>query len=252
MWYQDLCEYYKVSAKDAIELGTRKAGRKPSLPASLTCSAVSGKNFEELWDDCPRDTIQQKMDFYKDIGAWQAFRQCNYRQNLNYERLFYDHITNGSSIVEYGCGVAPLTNHIIENPKNLDLSSMKFSLVDVSGEHLEFAKWRLKKKAPDIDFDFHEITSEYIVPSFDRKFDVICIMDVLEHLPNPYDIMQMLYNCSNSNAILIETWVDKSDGKTGGPDLEEAEEQRGVTMNFINSHFNRLKNGSIRVHKRKD
>jgi len=250
MWYQDLCEYYGVSEETAIELGTRKSGRRPSLPSSPTCKSVSGKSFEELWDEKPRDTIQQKMDFYKDIGAWQVFRQCNYRHNFNYSSLIYSQLKNGASLVEYGCGVAPLTNYIIENPQNFDIKSMKFSLVDVSGEHLEFAKWRLKKKAPDVDFDFHEITSDYSIPLFNRKFDIICIMDVLEHLPNPYVVMQYLCEQANPNAILVETWINK-DHDAGGPDLQEAQDQRANTMELINANFDLLKKGSIRVRRKK-
>jgi len=251
-WYDDLCEYYDVTPEEAIELSTRKRGRKPNLPASPTCQAVSGKTFEELWDEKPRETLQQKMDFYKDIGAWQAFRQCNYRQAENYNRFFGDYITGNSSIVEYGCGVAPFTNFIIEHRNDYgDITNMKFSMVDVAGEHLEFAKWRLSKKAPNIDFDFHEITSEYAVPVFDRKFDVICIMDVLEHLPNPYDVISNLINHSNQGAMLVETWIDKSGGKASGPDLEESELQKKETMALMKKEFDMIKGGTIRAWKKK-
>ena len=61
-------------------------------------------------------------------------------------------------MVEYGCGIAPVTNYIIEHRNELgNLTSSIFVLVDVEGEHLEFAKWRLQKKAPDLKFVFHQI-----------------------------------------------------------------------------------------------
>ena len=53
-WYDDLCEYYKVTPEEADLLGTRKTGRKPNLPGSLTCDPVSGKTFEEIWERKPR------------------------------------------------------------------------------------------------------------------------------------------------------------------------------------------------------
>jgi len=248
-WYDDLCEYYGVSPSDAFLLGQRKTGRRPNLPGSKTCKPVRGMNFEELWDSNPRNTTQEKMDFYKDIGAWQVFRQCNYRNNFNYGRLFFPYLNKTSSVVEYGCGIAPLTNYIVERKSSFDdLRGMKFSIVDVAGEHLEFAKWRLKKKAPDIDLEIHEITERYILPSFGRKFDVICIMDVFEHLPNPYDVMKNLCEHSNDNAVLVETWRE---GKAGGPDLQEAEDQRAITIKLINDEFQRTKNGSIRVYRKR-
>jgi len=245
-WYDDLCDYYNVSPKDAIELGIRKTGRRPNLPSSTTCKAVNGKNFEELWSMKPRQTIQDKMDFYKDIGAWQVFRQCNYRHDFNYGNIYFPYLTKTSSIVEYGCGVAPLTNYIIEHANTIgNIENMKFSLVDVAGEHFEFAKWRLHKKAPNIKFYFYEINSNCMVPLFDVKFDIICIMDVFEHLPNPMDVMVNLYKHSNHNCLLVETWRE---GKSGGPDLPEAESQRTSTMQFINKYYNKIKDGSIRMY----
>ncbi|MFA5153833.1 MAG: methyltransferase domain-containing protein [Clostridia bacterium] len=221
-WFNDLCEYYNVSPEEAIQLGIRKTGRRPDLPSSKTCNAVKGLNFEELWQLKPRDTIQQKMDFYKDIGAWLVFRQCNYRSNFDYRGLFFQHLKPNSSIVEYGCGVAPLTNFIIEHFP--DISNMKFSLVDVESEPLNFAKWRLNKKVSKNQFDFYTITAKQMIPDFgDKQIDIICIMDVFEHLPNPYDVMVNLNNHSHKDTILIETWVDN---KPSGPDLQEARDEK--------------------------
>ena len=252
-WWEDLVEYYGVSKEDAIALGIRKTGRRPNLPGSKTCKPVSGKNFEELWDEKPRDTIQQKMDFYKDIGAWQVFRQCNYRSTFDYGKLFFPYIkSKTTSLLEYGCGVAPLTNYIVENKETIgDIKGMSFALVDVVGEHLEFAKWRLKNKAPDVKFDFYEITAENPIPKFTNNFDIICIMDVLEHLPNPYDVMLNILGYLNNEAVMVMTWVDKSGGKSGGPDLEESENERKITMKLICDNFDLLKNGSIQIYRKK-
>jgi SAM-dependent methyltransferase len=244
-WWDDLCEYYNVSKEEAIELGTRKTGRKPNLPASKTCKAVSGMTMEELWDFKPRETLQEKMDFYKDIGAWQTFRQCNYRQTFNYSRMFFSHLKEGCNVLEYGCGVAPLTNCIVEKYKGCDISSMTFHLVDVGGEHLEFAKWRLKKKCPNINVKFHEITSEYSTPVFDINFDIVCIMDVFEHLPNPLEVITNITDHTNDRAFLVETWRK---GAVGGCDLQEAEDQRRDTMKFINSNYKKVKGGSYRCY----
>ena len=68
---------------------------------------------------------------------------------------------------------------------------------------------------------FHEITEEYAVPQFDHNFDIICIMDVFEHLPNPYDVVKNLVAHANDGCVMVETWVNKSGGRASGPDLEE-------------------------------
>ena len=72
---QDLCDYYNVSNEDAIKLGTRDKGRKPSLPGSKTCASVSNMTYEDIWDLKSRDTIDGIFEFYKDQGSWSAFRQ---------------------------------------------------------------------------------------------------------------------------------------------------------------------------------
>jgi len=250
-WYDDLCEYYFVTPSVAIELGVRKTGRKPNLPGSITCKPVSGKNFEELWSQKLRDTVQQKMDFYKEIGSWMVFRQCNYRHDFNYGNLFYPYIKENSNILEYGCGIAPLTNYIIDN-KKINVDKMKFCIVDVSGEHLEFAKWRLRKKCPKINLEVHEITEKYIIPNFSEKFDVCCVMDVMEHLPNPYNVINNIYNSCLCGATIVLTWVDKSEGKHGGPDLEEAEKERNITMGFIKNNSILIKGGSIKIYQKNE
>lgn len=249
LWYKDLCEYYGVSSEEAINLGVRKTGRKPNLPGSKTCKPVSNKTFEELWDDNPRETIEQKMNFYKDIGAWQVFRQCNYRNKFDYSSVFGEYLFDGASILEYGCGVAPFTSYVLENYP--DYKNINFTLVDVGGEHLEFAKWRLAKNYPWSKINVHEVTPETIVPIFSSQFDIVCIMDVLEHLPNPYDVIVNIFNHCNQGSILVETWVDKSDGKHGGPDLEEAEKDRHRTNAFLNEKFHKIKNGSMRTYRRR-
>ena len=58
-----LCEYYNVDLQTAIQLGTRSSGRKPSLPASKTCKAVSGMTMEDIWDLKERKQIRTFLIF---------------------------------------------------------------------------------------------------------------------------------------------------------------------------------------------
>jgi hypothetical protein len=251
MWYDDLCEYYNVSKEKTLELSTRSSGRKPSFPSSLTCEAVSGMSWEEIWDERPRETMEQKMSFYKDIGAWQSFRQCNYRKDFDYG-YFYNKFVKGSDhLLEYGSGVAPMTNFYIDQVG--DQHNMRFSMVEVDCEHYEFAKWRLNKKAPNTNFKFHEVNSETPVPNFGKdKFNLICMMDVLEHMPNPHEVMTKVIEHSIPGTTMLETWVDHGDECPGYADLEEAEAERGITMELINNNFKLVEDhGFMRVWSKK-
>lgn len=253
-WYDDLCEYYNVTLQQALELGTRKTGRRPFFPQSVTCeNPPQGLTFEEIWDAKPRDTIQQKMDFYKDLGPWQCFRQSVFRANYDYSVYFkyFQNIKDSFTILEYGCGISHLINFIVDRATNIP-QEFKFILVDVAGEHLEFAKWRLKKKAPNNSFEFHEITEKYPVPKFGTNIDFTLITEVLEHLPNSYDVIKNITDFSNEGSVLVENYIDKT-ADWGHADLEEAAIQRPQVLDFLDNHYDtvELKDGHTRIRKLK-
>lgn len=251
-WFTDVCEYYKVDPITAERLGTRSPGRRPDLPGSATCEPVSGMTFEELWDSKPRETIQQKMDFYKDIGAWQVFRQSVYRKMFDITPLiqFIDFSKETVNICEYGCGIAQFTNNIIEKVNGNVPKNVNFTIVDVEGEHLHFAKWRLEKKAPEHEFEVHTISEEYMVPKFERKLDFVLMTDVLEHAPNPLELVKNVCENSNDGAILIESWVKVDD--PGYADLKESADQREETEKYFSENYEIVAvYGDIRIHRKK-
>lgn len=249
-WYDDLCEYYGVTPEQAIELGARSKGRKPSFPSSKTCGAISGKTWEELWEQKPRDTLGQKFEFYKDIGAWSAFRQVFYRKDFNYRYFYNKFCTPQSSVIEYGCGVAPMTNYLVERLG--DNHNMRFILVDVSSEHFEFAKWRLSRKAPNSKFKFVDVTEDNVLPMLDDTFDFICIMDVFEHLPNPLDVLYSLHSRCISGGHLVETWIDHKPEDVSEDDLAVAAEQRSDGIAFLYENFDLVENlDPIRIWRKK-
>jgi len=77
-------------------------------------------------------------------------------------------------------------------------------------------------------------------------------MDVMEHLPNPYNVINNIYNSCLCGATIVLTWVDKSEGKHGGPDLEEAEKERNITMGFIKNNSILIKGGSIKIYQKNE
>ena len=144
-WHQDLCEYYGVSPEQALELGTRAKGRKPSLPGSSTCEAVGNMTLEDIWESRDRNNIQDVFDFYKDQGAWSAFRQCVRHKDLIQLHINFilPHIEAGSHICEYGSGVAPYMKTLIQCLA--PTAPVDISIADVDCEHFTFAQWRLNK-----------------------------------------------------------------------------------------------------------
>jgi len=239
-WYDDLCEYYNVEPDIAIELSTRKTGRRPTFPASDTCKEIWGMNWEEIWDSKPRETLEEKMSFYEDIGSWQSFRQCSYRKDFPYQAIYSAFFRPGDHILEYGAGVCPLAASIINQVG--DDHQFEFTFVEVPCEHYRFGQWRLKKKTSfRTKLNFLLVGHEQPVPNFnDASFDFVSLMDVLEHLPNPLDVVKNIDNHFNQGGIMLETWVLQDHEGPGRSDLEEAEEQRPEVMKFLNENYTSL------------
>ncbi len=133
-WYDDLVAYYGVTPAQAEELGIRRPGRRPDLPASPTTQAVSGKTFEEIWAMCERSTPEAIQQFYRDMGAWATFRQVYRHRHLNAARYVRD-LPAGARFCEYGSGIAPICNWIVENLHR----PLALTITDGASEHFTFA-----------------------------------------------------------------------------------------------------------------
>ena len=247
-WYDDLCEYFGVTKDQAVQLSTRSKGRKPALPAGRVCKAVSNKTLEDIWDEKPRNTVSEKMAFYSDMGAWQTFRQCNYNSVRGaYHKMVAKYLPKNGVFCEYGCGVAPVSTWMVDN----GYVPAEIHLVDVPGEHLAFAKWRLEKRIEKMSekpvLVVYEVPSnDHPMPEFSNnsRFDVVTILDVFEHLPNPLEIIWHIYAYSKKWSILVENWY-----RGGAPcreNLPEAQNDREMVMGFIKTNYDLKKEDGMR------
>ncbi len=235
-WYEDICEYYKVTPLEAEELGKRKVGRRPNLPASSTTHAVSGMTFEEIWAKDPRDTINSIHRFYKDIGAWATFRQCYYHRNINAGH-FVKQFPAGSRICEYGSGVAPVCSWIVENVRN---KSFDLTIADVESEHLAFAKWRLQKKINESNIPFGLEVLTILSDNLPLKgyYDLILILEVFEHLYNPYEVAVHLARHLRPGGILCENYLICD---PQGANLTQAQRDRPLVFQHLKRNFKLIK-----------
>lgn len=249
-YFQHLCEYYNVTIQDAIELSTRKTGRKPNLPGSKTCDAVSGMNLEEIWDLEKRESEQSIFKFYKDQGAWSAFRQCmrlsqsvaayqNYLLNV-LERLDTQFkIGRTVSICEYGCGSAPYSFLLL----NILKPEIKINLYisDVDCEHLNFGEWRLNQIKESRKLDNLKIIKKIVepncLPTYEDKLDAVFIFEVLEHVPSPISTSKNLIDQMNKSGLFLENFVKHEDEK-GGPDLPSAKKERSDLLDYLGKNLN--------------
>jgi len=97
--------------------------------------------------------------------------------------------TSNANILDFGAGIGELGMYFTEYNK--------VYYYDLECKSKEFAKFVSKKtKRPMIFIDNEEDV-------YKKKYDLIILMDVLEHLENPLEITKKLINCINENGYLL-------------------------------------------------
>ena len=198
-WAADLCRYYKVDPRQALELGTRRRGRRPDLPGSPTCPPVSGKTWEELWAARPRNSEEAVLGFYREIGAWATFRQVVRHRWRSYA-FVARHLPRDGVLIEWGCGVAPVSFWLATHPWQVG-GEPTFVLVDVDSEHFIFGRWRVAAA----DGEALELVVEpgKPLPTL-PPCDVAICSEVLEHVPDPVAIIRQEYAAGVPSPVLAK------------------------------------------------
>lgn len=246
-WHKYVCEYYNVTPDEALELGTRKSGRRPNLPGSPTCNPVSGKTFEDIWEGHPRKSTSDVFKFYKDQGAWSSFRQTVRHKDLeNLHLSMFNFAGNlnvlqeGSHVCEYGCGVAPfITTFLKFCPEDIN---MTFTATDVESEHFYFAQFKLNKIKEDrnlknVNLNFITIVPNEL-PSFNKPVDVLLCFEVMEHVPSPLSAIHNISQQMKNGGLYIENFIKSEiDEESDGPDLKSAQIERDSYYQFLDENF---------------
>ncbi|MBM2832891.1 MAG: Methyltransferase type 12 [Candidatus Brocadiaceae bacterium] len=151
---------------------------------------------------------------------------------------FRKYIISANKILEYGCGIAPITYSAVKYGR---FSMGKFTIADIQSYTYHFAKWRLynMKNVRMVNINPHEL------PKFEQGYDLIFLMTVLEHLPNPLEVLNNLYESLTIGGHLIFDFI-LGEGK--GLDTKQAILGRVKIINFINEKFV-IESGKIEVDK---
>lgn len=216
LWWAPLVERYGVSARTCYELGKRTPGRRPTFPRGPI-----GMTYDEIWHARPRSSPSEIAQFYADLGSWPVFRQAYRRRYYAWPDLLKD-LPHGARLVEYGCGIAPATFWLSRRR-----SDFKAILVDVPGEAIDFASWRLKRYGFD-HVQTHFVTS--VVPILPTA-EVVIATEVLEHVPSPVAVMQTLLGSLRPGGILYEDFHRHSEPSPA--DLDTARVERDEVYRMI-------------------
>lgn len=223
-WCRDLCAYYQVRPSEALALGTRAKGRRPSLPGSPTCQPVFGKTWEELWEARPRDTEEAVHAFWQEIGAWAAFRQA-----VRHRRRSWRHVSrvlrDGGALLEYGAGIAPVAWWLARR------RDITVTVADVPSEHFRFGVWRLRRRGANVDA--LEITPGALPLS--AAYDVACVLEILEHCPAPLETIRHVTEHLKPGGHLFEDFTPHDDPHAA--DLPHAQAERPQVYAYLQRRY---------------
>jgi len=176
------------------------------------------------------------------IGKWQApgcvFMVFN--AVWRYAKLAYlgfypflKYIPNNSFILEYGCGIAPITEGLI---RYCSYKNLKFTIADIKQINFFYARWRFADKNY-INFITIDPTIKDNLPS-GAKYNVIICRTVFEFLANPFEIIKTLHQHLEKGGVLIFDYPKRD---CIGLDTKKGQIKRKKVLNFIEKNFKILK-----------
>lgn len=153
-----------------------------------------GKDFTEYYDSSwaladewnkknplTRDDIS---DFYKKTRNYLfnlvIWYESGDRRNFHKELFQLIEKFSIKSVIDFGCGVGSDSLFLLEN-------KMKTFMVDFDCPSVDFLKWRMKKRGL-LSEDIINVDKMKLLP----KGEMFWAIDVLEHMPNPVDVVALL------------------------------------------------------------
>ena len=107
----------------------------------------------------------------------------------------------GLEVLDVGCGGGILSEGLF------DLGA-KVTGIDAAGPSLEVA--RIHANDNDKDITYLEITAEELLVTSDKKYDVVCCLEVLEHVPDPRALVKACISLLKPNGQLFLSTINKN------------------------------------------
>jgi len=185
----------------------------------VTPDYASNDDFLTSW--------QSNQTIYMLFGAVRRFSRTPL-----ISRQFEKFLSDVDSVLEYGCGLAPITSSILRVGKknNLDLT-----IADIRQLNFHYARYKLGSLVSSFEIKPNTIED------FPKTYDAIIMITVMEHLPNPFATVKNITKHLKSGGILF---FDYHADDAKGQDTIEAVEQKKDVLDYISLNYEILR-GSI-------
>jgi 2-polyprenyl-3-methyl-5-hydroxy-6-metoxy-1,4-benzoquinol methylase len=143
-------------------------------------------------------------------------------------REFIKWIPRRGAILEFGCGMAPISSSLTQFYRDRDLA---ITCADIEHVLLHYVRWKFSEETC--------VRTVAIDPSADDpldqvRYDTIFCMTVLEHVPRPLQTLKCLHAHLKAGGHLVFDYIH-SEGK--GLDSEGGVRERSQALRYVSEHF---------------
>lgn len=175
-----ICNHINKDFKKAYPYQTTFNNLEYFFCSCQKCKSVFVQNYP---DELELENIYKKDNYHNKF-----YYKKNYEKKNNVEEIF-GISKNVKKICDFGCGDGEFLNSL---PNSLEKFGVEFSKELV--QELEFN---------NEDIKFFDTISFFKNKNINSFFDIIYVRDVLEHLTNPYQIMENLIKYLSKDGLLI-------------------------------------------------
>jgi len=148
------------------------------------------------------------------------------RADLNFYS-FLRYIPKKGRILEYGCGLAPLTQGLLRYQSHRKL---EYHIADIMQINFMYALYSVGQ---------YKNVKHILLDPFENQlkkdqYDAVTCLAVFEHLPNPLSVIQNLYESLKKGGVLIFDYIK---GSGEGLDTRKAVEDRIQVLDYMEHNF---------------
>ena len=183
----------------------------------------------------PGDALSDVSDFYSDIvgdrhvadlAAWHITSKDYISDTLKLQQRFAKDL-----VLDFGGGIG---THALANAMSAKVKHVFF--VDINQTNRHFVEYRAKELGVENKLTFCKTIKDTKI----SKFDTIVCLDVLEHLANPADQIEIFNDFMDCNSVALFNWYFYKGEKNEYPfHIDDAE--------VVESFFNTLQSNFIEV-----
>jgi SAM-dependent methyltransferase len=208
----------------------KKYDRGQSIVTTINRDAEKTGNLSGSWSELKYVAIKQE---------WLNFRRLELIRDKIIPLMDQNIGKRKAVVMDYGCGTSLFGRLLLKKHLKYYLT-----LCDVDGYHSRFAFQECRKLSPQTDRII--VTGDDFIPVFDKKYDFIYCLSVLEHIPNALAVIKALKNALAEGGFLLETFGGET-GKSPSSDSADSEKawaSRDDCFDYLLENFF-LKDGQL-------